>query len=120
LLTARGPAVTLEGHFFDPDRGVLSFTGDTAEAVLLELEAQRRAGRGGAGAAAPSSRAARNRPAARLGSDRGGRGDLGGDSRRRSGSMPLLEESDRGAVRAGELAAELRALGGRRWSCAAR
>ncbi len=26
---------------------------------------------------------------------------------------PLLEESDRGAVRAGELAAELRALGGR-------
>ena len=42
LLAARGPAVTLEGHFFDPARGVLSFTGDTAEAVLLELEAQRR------------------------------------------------------------------------------
>ena len=39
LLAAGRPAVTLEGHYFDPQRGVLSFTGDTAEAVLLELEA---------------------------------------------------------------------------------
>src|SRR5262249_59056241 len=42
LLAATGPAVTLEGHYYDPARGVLTFTGDTAEAVLLELEAQRR------------------------------------------------------------------------------
>jgi len=42
LLAASGPAVTLEGHYYDPARGVLTFTGDTAEAVLLELEAQRR------------------------------------------------------------------------------
>ena len=80
LLAARGPAVTLEGHFFDPARGVLSFTGDTAEAVLLELEAQRRATRGGGGCARRTRRArpcrAFGRSAARLGRDRGGRGDL--------------------------------------------
>ena len=42
LLAATGPSVTPEGHYYDPQRGVLTFTGDTAEAVLLELEAQRR------------------------------------------------------------------------------
>ena len=36
-------AVTREGHGYDPDRGELWFTGETAEAVQLELEARRRA-----------------------------------------------------------------------------
>jgi chromosome segregation protein len=42
LLTARAPAVTAEGFGFDPARGELWFAGDTAEAVLLEMEARRR------------------------------------------------------------------------------
>ena len=42
LLAATGPAVTEEGFGFDPDRGELWFAGETAEAVLLELDARRR------------------------------------------------------------------------------
>ena len=116
LLAARGPAVTLEGHFFDPARAVLSFTGDTAEAVLLELEAQRRA-------LVEEARELRRRAeqaeprvsdprlvsaATRVVAE------ISAVIRAVAGlQAPLLEESDRGAVRAGELAAELRALGGR-------
>jgi chromosome segregation ATPase len=116
LLQATRPAVTRQGHFYDPGRGVLSFTGDTAEAVLLELEAQRRrlldeaaelreqAGRAlprlpdpsliAAAAAAVEALSAAVQAAERL-------------------QAPLLEDADRGALRASELAAELRALGGR-------
>jgi chromosome segregation protein len=116
LLAARGPSVTLEGHFYDPGRGVLSFTGDTAEAVLLELEAQRRAlleeaaevrrqaeqaeprvtepRLVSAAASVVAEISAAIRAVERL-------------------QAPLLREADRGALRAGELAAELRALGGR-------
>jgi len=44
LLRARDAiAVTREGHGYDPARGELWFAGETAEAVLLELEARRRA-----------------------------------------------------------------------------
>jgi chromosome segregation protein len=42
LLAAAGPAVTPEGHAYDPERGELWFAGETAEAVLLELESRRR------------------------------------------------------------------------------
>ena len=42
LLSSRVPAVTVEGFGFDPDRGELWFAGETAEAVLLELDARRR------------------------------------------------------------------------------
>jgi chromosome segregation protein len=42
LLGAAGPAVTAEGHGYDPRTGELWFAGETAEAVLLELEARRR------------------------------------------------------------------------------
>src|SRR5207302_5184373 len=42
LLAADGPAVTEEGIGWDPQRGELWFAGETAEAVLLELEARRR------------------------------------------------------------------------------
>jgi len=42
LLASRVPAVTQDGIGWDPDRGELWFAGETAEAVLLELEARRR------------------------------------------------------------------------------
>ena len=42
LLSASVPAVTAEGFGYDPDRGELWFAGETAEAVLLELDARRR------------------------------------------------------------------------------
>jgi chromosome segregation protein len=43
LLSARSLAVTRDGIAFDPQRKELWFAGEAAEAVLLELEARRRA-----------------------------------------------------------------------------
>jgi chromosome segregation protein len=42
LLASRVPAVTPEGFGYDPERGELWFAGETAEALLLELQARRR------------------------------------------------------------------------------
>jgi chromosome segregation protein len=42
LLAASVPSVTEDGFGYDPTRGELWFEGETAEAVLLELEARRR------------------------------------------------------------------------------
>jgi chromosome segregation protein len=42
LLGSRAAAVTSEGFGFDPARGELWFAGETAEAVLLEMDARRR------------------------------------------------------------------------------
>ncbi|MGE5689713.1 MAG: AAA family ATPase, partial [Pseudomonadota bacterium] len=42
LLDASGPAVTPDGHGYDPRTGELWFAGETAETVLLELDARRR------------------------------------------------------------------------------
>ena len=42
LLDATVPSVTDEGYGYDPGRGELWFAGETAEAVLLELQARRR------------------------------------------------------------------------------
>src|SRR5438093_1966291 len=43
LLDAEGAiAITDDGYGYDPDRGELWFAGETAEAVLLELDARRR------------------------------------------------------------------------------
>src|SRR5262245_33572290 len=116
LLAATGPAVTLEGHFYDPARGVLSFTGDTAEAVLLELEAQRRAL--AEEAAELRRRAERAEP--RIADPRlvsaatAVVAAISGAVRAAERlQAPLLEEADRGTIRAAELAAALRALGGR-------
>jgi chromosome segregation protein len=41
LLDARVASVTREGFGFDPDRGELWFSGEAAEAVLLEMQARR-------------------------------------------------------------------------------
>ncbi|HEY7693042.1 MAG TPA: AAA family ATPase [Gaiellaceae bacterium] len=116
LLAATGPAVTIEGHYYDPGRGLLTFTGDTAEAVLLELEAQRR--RLLDEAAALTARASRAAPrladpalvAASAAAVESISAALRASERLQA---PMLAEADRGAVRASELAAELRALGGR-------
>ncbi|HKC77020.1 MAG TPA: AAA family ATPase, partial [Gaiellaceae bacterium] len=43
LLASQVPAVTPEGFGYDPERGELWFAGETAEALLLELQARRRA-----------------------------------------------------------------------------
>jgi chromosome segregation protein len=43
LLASRVAAVTREGFGYDPERGELWFAGETAEALLLELQARRRA-----------------------------------------------------------------------------
>ena len=43
LLSSPVPAVTRDGYGYDPQRGELWFAGGTAEAVLLELDARRRA-----------------------------------------------------------------------------
>ena len=43
LLRATVPSVTRDGYGYDPQRGELWFAGETAEAVLLELEARRAA-----------------------------------------------------------------------------
>jgi chromosome segregation protein len=42
LLSATVPSVTKEGFGYDPERRELWFAGETAEAVMLELEARRR------------------------------------------------------------------------------
>ncbi len=42
LLASSVPAVTPEGFGYDPERGELWFAGETAEALLLELQARRR------------------------------------------------------------------------------
>ncbi len=51
LLASTVPAVTVEGFGFDPGRGELWFAGETAEAMLLELDARRRELAGGGGGA---------------------------------------------------------------------
>ena len=43
LLDAKRPAVTPEGHGYDPERGEIWFSGETAEALLLELRTRRKA-----------------------------------------------------------------------------
>ncbi len=43
LEATHGTVITSEGHGYDPERGELWFAGETAESVLLEMEARRRA-----------------------------------------------------------------------------
>jgi len=142
LEARRGVAVTREGHAFAPERGELWFAGETAESVLLELEGRRRAlaaeateldrkmreavvaaeeAAGQAEAARAALAAARpngprisravlerlfssaERAAAVLGTAAGAAAQL---------ETPLRARSDAGGMRTGELADELRRLGG--------
>ncbi len=43
LDASHGIVITLEGHGYDADRGELWFAGETAEALMLEMDARRRA-----------------------------------------------------------------------------
>jgi chromosome segregation protein len=113
-----GVLVTREGHCFDAQRGELWFAGETAEAVLLQLDARRRAL---ARDAEELERRAEELPAQAppLPS-----GPLVALAERLATALeasitaaarfeaPLRARVDAGATRAGELAAELRRLGG--------
>ncbi len=113
-----GVLVTKEGHCFDADRGELWFAGETAEAVLLQLDARRRAL---AAEAEELERRAEQVPAELPPLPAGPVAEL---AERLAGALegaaamaerfeaPLRARVDAGATRAGELAAELRRLGG--------
>ena len=119
LLSATVPAVTREGFGYDPARGELWFAGETAEAVLLELEARRRALEGEvdelrARAEAPIPAAAYT-AAPDCAVER-----LANLTQRLVATLdvdasrfeaPLRARADVGGAKSGELAAELRRLG---------
>ena len=115
-----GVLVTREGHCYDADRGELWFAGETAEAVLLQLDARRRALVREAAELERRAEEARPEPqfgpitveplavrAERLAAALSGAAELA-----RRFEAPLQARVDAGATRAGELAAELRRLGG--------
>jgi chromosome segregation ATPase len=117
-----GVVVTREGHCYDADRGELWFAGETAEAVLLQLDARRRAltreaeelerraeeARPQAVAErAPFAAAPLVSLAERLASALAGAAEAA-----ERFEAPLRARVDAGSTRAGELAAELRRLGG--------
>jgi chromosome segregation protein len=120
LLSSRVAAVTAEGFGWDPRRGELWFSGETAEAVWLELEARRRAlavevdGLEGRAAGAIPADAYSSAPDPRL-------TGLASLVERLVAALdvdvaerfeaPLRARADAGGSRTGELAEELRRLG---------
>jgi chromosome segregation protein len=119
LLSSPVPAVTPEGFGYDPTRGELWFAGETAEAVLLELEARRRAlaaelealrARAAAPIPAEAYSAAPDPFLERLASIAERLGTtLDVDASRFE--APLRARADVGGTKSGELATELRNLG---------
>src|SRR5437764_4723034 len=113
-----GILVTREGHCYDADRGELRFAGETAEAVLLQLDARRRALAQEAEELDQQAEKARPEvgapvlvePLAVLG-ERLAAALSGAAEAARRFEAPLQARVDAGATRAGELAAELRRLG---------
>ena len=113
-----GVIVTREGHCYDAERGELWFAGETAEAVLLQLDARRRAL---AREADELERRAEELPAE---APPVPMEPLAAVAERLAAALgiaiqavqrfqaPLQARVDAGATRAGELAAELRRLGG--------
>ena len=113
-----GILVTREGHCYDADRGELRFAGETAEAVLLQLDARRRAlareaeelerkaDEARPDEAAPVSVEPLAVLAERLAATLSGAAEAAWRF-----EAPLQARVDAGATRAGELAAELRRLG---------
>jgi chromosome segregation protein len=118
LRAERGILVTREGHCFDAERGELWFSGETAEAVLLQLDAR---GRALAAEADELERRAEALPAEapavsldplaalaeRLAATLAGAG-----AAVERFEAPFRARVDAGATKAAELAAELRRLGG--------
>jgi chromosome segregation protein len=119
LLASPVRAVTPEGFGYDPERGELWFAGETAEALLLELQARRSSLASEldelrARFATPIPDAAyslEQNPFAQRSLELTERllGAL--DLSVRQLEVPLREEVDAGAARSGELGAELRRLG---------
>jgi chromosome segregation protein len=119
LLSSSVPAVTREGFGYDPTRDELWFAGETAEAVLLELEARRRAleaevdelrARAQAPIPAAAYTAAPDPVLERLAKlTEGLVATLDVDASRFE--APLRARADVGGAKSGELAAELRRLG---------
>jgi chromosome segregation ATPase len=111
-----GVLVTREGHCFDADRGELWFAGETAEAVLLQLDARRR------GLVAEAEELEARAEALPAEAPPVPTGPLAALAERLADALheaeaahfeaPLRARVDAGATRAGELAAELRRLGG--------
>jgi chromosome segregation protein len=115
-----GVLVTREGHCFDADRGELWFAGETAEAVLLQLDARRRSlaaeaddlERQAASAELPVEAPPPSaEPLAEL-ADRLSALLEGAAAAAERFEAPLRARVDAGATKAGQLAAELRRLGG--------
>jgi chromosome segregation protein len=119
LLASTVPAVTPEGFGYDPQRGELWFAGETAEALLLELQARRRslaseldALRARLDAPIPDTAYSLERsPFADRSVHLAERLLRALDVSLRNLEAPLREEVDAGAARSGELGAELRRLG---------
>ena len=115
-----GVLVTREGHCFDADRGELWFAGETAEAVLLQLDARRRS------LAREAEELERQAESAELAvdvpppsaeplaalADRLSALLEGAAAAAERFEAPLRARVDAGATKAGHLAAELRRLGG--------
>jgi chromosome segregation protein len=115
-----GVLVTREGHCYDADRGELWFAGETAEAVLLQLDARRRAlmreadeleRRAEDPGPQPEQRPAPVEPLAQA-AERLAAILQGAASLAARFEAPLQARVDAGSTRASELAAELRRLGG--------
>jgi chromosome segregation protein len=119
LLASQVPAVTPEGFGYDPERGELWFAGETAEALLIELQARRRS-------LASELDELRARlevpiPDTAYSLERDPLSERSLDlAERLLGALevsvahleaPLREDVDAGAARNGELGAELRRLG---------
>ncbi len=113
-----GLLVTREGHFYDAARGELRFSGDTAEAVLLQLEARRRALAAEvreletAAEKPQEPRVAAVRPGLVSAGERLVACLAGAAAFAERFETPLRARVDAGASRSGELAAALRRLAG--------
>jgi chromosome segregation ATPase len=119
LLASPVPAVTTEGFGYDPARGELWFAGETAEALLLELQARRRALaaeleelRARLETPIPDAAYSLERdPLAERSLQLAERLVRALDVSVAQLEAPLREEVDAGAAQSGELGAELRRLG---------
>jgi chromosome segregation protein len=113
-----GVLVTREGHCFDARRGELWFAGETAEAVLLQLDARRRAlAREADELEHRAEKLPAEAPPVPSGplvalAERLGAAVQEAATAADRFEAPLRARVDAGATRAGELAAELRRLGG--------
>jgi chromosome segregation protein len=113
-----GILVTTEGHCYDADHGELWFSGETAEAVLLELDARRRAlAREAEELERRAEELPEQAPAAPLEplvalAERLAAMLAGAAGAVERFEAPFRARVDAGATKAGELAAELRRLGG--------